>query len=555
MSAPFIVSARKYRPQRFDEVVGQEMTTQTLKNAIVNEHLAHSFLFCGPRGVGKTTIARILAKTINCKNLQPDHEACNSCDSCTSFNDNASFNIHELDAASKNSVDDIRALVEQVRYAPQNAKYKIFIIDEVHMLSSSAFNAFLKTLEEPPSYAKFILATTERHKILPTILSRCQIYDFKRISVQSIHHHLQAIADKEGIKAEPKALNIIAQKADGGLRDALSLFDRLVSLHDQSITYQDVIQNLNILDYDNYFEIAQKILDENHTDLFLILDNLLQRGFEVEVIVHGLAEHMRNLLIAKKDQTLGILDFSDDIIQKYLEQAKLFGDSTLLNHLQIVADTDAQFRSARNKRLIAELMLMKMCYINRMTTKSWTQVQEEKKNELTPSNSEGKVAPKDISPEPKKEPTEAKVAQKKLVSLEDIKATLSQSIQPEVAERKEYRPIGQPETAWKELLKKIENDPISYNTLCHYDPGIDQDPFVLYVENDLQFKLVSDLIPLLESTYYQHSGQYAQWRIEIDQTKAPEIKVMSKTDEFYKLSEKYPILESLRREFELDLYE
>ena len=379
MSEQFIVSARKYRPKRFDEVVGQELTTHTLKNAIQSEHLAHSFLFCGPRGVGKTTIARILAKTINCKNLQPDGEACNECDSCTSFSSNASFNIHELDAASNNSVDDIRQLVEQVMYPPQNARYKIFIIDEVHMLSSQAFNAFLKTLEEPPSYAKFILATTEKHKILPTILSRCQIYDFKRISVLDIQNHLQAIADKEGIDAELSALNVIAQKADGGLRDALSMFDRLTSLNENKLLYSSVIQNLNILDHDYYFKFVDLIKSNDTAGLVNGLHQVLGSGFELEAFIDGFSAHIRNLWMTLKPETLSLLEYNPEIIQKYKEQAALFSEAVYLNMLQIISDCEKSLPISRQKKLSVELMLLKLAYVQNIMNTSWMNLEVEKK--------------------------------------------------------------------------------------------------------------------------------------------------------------------------------
>jgi DNA polymerase-3 subunit gamma/tau len=379
MSEQFIVSARKYRPKRFDEVVGQELTTNTLKNAIQSEHLAHSFLFCGPRGVGKTTIARILAKTINCKNLQPDGEACNECDSCTSFSSNASFNIHELDAASNNSVDDIRQLVEQVMYPPQNARYKIFIIDEVHMLSSQAFNAFLKTLEEPPSYAKFILATTEKHKILPTILSRCQIYDFKRISVLDIQNHLQSIATKEGIDAESSALNVIAQKADGGLRDALSMFDRLTSLNDNKLLYSSVIQNLNILDHDYYFKFVDLIKANDTAGLVSGLHEVLGSGFELDAFIDGFSAHVRNLWMTLKPETLSLLEYNPEIIQKYKTQAALFSEAVYLNMLQIISDCEKSLPISRQKKLSVELMLLKLAYVQNIMNTSWMNLEVEKK--------------------------------------------------------------------------------------------------------------------------------------------------------------------------------
>lgn len=309
----YIVSARKYRPVKFEDVIGQEQVTITLKKALKSGQLAQSFLFCGPRGVGKTTCARILAKAINCENPNENLEPCNTCSSCSSFNANASFNIHELDAASNNSVDDIRNLVDQVRFAPQAGKYKVYIIDEVHMLSSAAFNAFLKTLEEPPSYAIFILATTEKHKIIPTILSRCQIYDFKRISNSNIIENLQQIAESEGIQAEEQALHIIAQKSDGGMRDALSLFDKIVSYAGNVLTYNDVITNLNILDYDYYFKITDQLLVEDSSGVLQTYDEILSRGFDGEVFIIGLSEHFRQLLVAKDAKSLHLLEASEDL--------------------------------------------------------------------------------------------------------------------------------------------------------------------------------------------------------------------------------------------------
>jgi len=304
----FIVSARKYRPQTFDTVVGQDHITTTLKNAIKNRQLAHAFLFCGPRGVGKTTCARILAKTINCENLQPDGEACNECRSCVSFNEGTSLNIHELDAASNNSVDDIRSLVEQVRFTPQAGSYKVYIIDEVHMLSSSAFNAFLKTLEEPPPYAIFILATTEKHKILPTILSRCQIFDFKRITINDTVQHLAGIAKKEGIKAEPAALQVIAQKSEGCMRDALSILDKIVSFTNAEVTYLHTLEHLNILDADYYFRMIDCMIAQDLAGAMLLFDDINKKGFDEELVLNGFAEFLRNLLICKDERIAGLLD-------------------------------------------------------------------------------------------------------------------------------------------------------------------------------------------------------------------------------------------------------
>ncbi len=361
----FIVSARKYRPATFDTVVGQAPITTTLKNAIRNNHLAQAFLFCGPRGVGKTTCARILAKTINCFNISSSTEACDECESCVSFNNGSSLNILELDAASNNSVDDIRGLVEKVRIAPnQGIKKKIYIIDEVHMLSQSAFNAFLKTLEEPPSYAIFILATTEKHKILPTILSRCQIFDFSRIQVEDIARHLAFVAEKENIEAEPDALHIIAQKSDGALRDSLSMFDQMVSFAGNKITYKAVIDNLNILDYDYYFKAVDALLEFNIPSTLLLFNEILNNGFDGNNFINGLGEHCRNLLVCKDNATIELLEVSNNIKEKYKEQASKSVVPFLLNTLNIINQCDVQYKMANNQRLHVELALLKLCNIN-----------------------------------------------------------------------------------------------------------------------------------------------------------------------------------------------
>jgi len=357
----FVVSARKYRPANFKSVVGQQHITTTLKNAIKNNHLAQAFLFCGPRGVGKTTCARILAKTINCENLTADFEACNECDSCKAFNQNASFNVHELDAASNNSVDDIRNLVEQVRYAPQKGNYKIYIIDEVHMLSTQAFNAFLKTLEEPPKYAIFILATTEKHKIIPTILSRCQIFDFNRIQIKDIAEHLKYIASEETIEYEEEALRLIATKADGALRDALSIFDLIVTYSaGNKLTYTETIDNLHILDYDYYFKVTDALLNESIGETLLIFDEILKKGFDGHNFIVGLSEHFRNLMVCKDPATVKLLQVSESAQERYVQQSAASSLSFILSALNVCNQCDINYKSSKSQRLHVELALMKL---------------------------------------------------------------------------------------------------------------------------------------------------------------------------------------------------
>ena len=360
----YIVSARKYRPATFDMVVGQRALTTTLKNAIATNKLAHAYLFCGPRGVGKTTCARIFAKTINCLHPTADGEACNECESCLAFNEQRSYNIHELDAASNNSVDDIRSLIEQVRIPPQIGKYKVYIIDEVHMLSSQAFNAFLKTLEEPPRHAIFILATTEKHKILPTILSRCQIYDFSRISVTDTIEHLQYVAQKENIPVEPEALTVIAQKADGGMRDALSIFDQVTSFSNGNITYKNVIENLNVLDYEYYFKLTSYFLENKVPESMLLLNEVLRKGFDGNHFITGLAEHFRDLLVSRDAATIQLLEVGASIRDRYQAQAQLCAPKFLYKAMKLCNDCDLNYRQSKNKRLLVELTLIQLCQLN-----------------------------------------------------------------------------------------------------------------------------------------------------------------------------------------------
>lgn len=359
----FIVSARKYRPDSFDTVVAQSSITNTLKNAIKSNQLAHAYLFCGPRGIGKTTCARIFAKTINCTNLTPETEACNECESCKAFNSSRSFNIHELDAASNNSVDDIRNLTDQVRVPPQMGKYSVYIIDEVHMLSQQAFNAFLKTLEEPPKHAIFILATTEKHKIIPTILSRCQIFDFNRIKVDDIAAHLEFVAKSEGVEVESEGLNIIAQKADGAMRDALSIFDQIVSFSGKKVTYHDVITNLNVLDYDYYFRLVDQFLKNEVAETLLTFNDILNHGFEGHHFITGLSNHLRDLLVCKDAVTVQLLEVGGEIKERYKAQAAACENLFLLEALQISNECDLQYKTSQNKRLLIELALIRIAQL------------------------------------------------------------------------------------------------------------------------------------------------------------------------------------------------
>lgn len=399
----YIVSARKYRPVTFDTVIGQDSITRTLKNAIRLQHLAHAYLFCGPRGVGKTTCARIFAKTINCSNLTPETEACNECESCRSFNESRSFNIHELDAASNNSVEDIRNLIDQIRIPPQIGKYSIYIIDEVHMLSAAAFNSFLKTLEEPPRHAIFILATTEKHKIIPTILSRCQIFDFSRIKVEHIVSYLAKIAKKEGIQSEPDALTIIAQKADGAMRDSLSIFDQIVSYAGNNLTYKQVIENLNVLDYDYYFRLTDLFLRSDYTKSLLIFNEILEKGFDPQNFISGLAGHFRDLLMCRTESTLSLLEVGAGIREKYRLQASECAPEFLFQALQICTSADLNFRFARNQRLHVELSLL---HLSRLAGMPWELPAKysERQTAATPATAGGEK--KNLSPEKGETPTE-----------------------------------------------------------------------------------------------------------------------------------------------------
>ncbi|MBQ3635532.1 MAG: DNA polymerase III subunit gamma/tau [Bacteroidales bacterium] len=366
----YVVSARKYRPATFASVVGQASVTQTLKNAVREQRIAHSYLFCGPRGVGKTTCSRIFAKTVNCSNLTADFEPCNECESCKAFNENRSLNIHELDAASNNSVDDIREVTDSVQFPPQVGRYSVYIIDEVHMLSQQAFNAFLKTLEEPPSYAIFILATTEKHKILPTIISRCQVFDFKRITVPDVADHLKYVAKSEGITAEDDALEVIAQKADGAMRDALSIFDQIVAFSGSEVTYRKVVENLNILDYDVFFEAVDNINNHDYIKSLLQFDDVLRRGFDALNFLSGLSHHLRNLLVAQSPEAVRLLDVGEKTAGRYTQQAGAMTSARILQLIEALSDSEAGYRLARDKRQHVEFALLKACMLGDEKKKS-----------------------------------------------------------------------------------------------------------------------------------------------------------------------------------------
>lgn len=436
----YIVSARKYRPSTFKSVVGQDALTTTLKNAIASNKLAHAYLFCGPRGVGKTTCARIFAKTINCLDLTDDHEACNACESCVAFNEQRSYNIHELDAASNNSVDDIRTLIDQVRIPPQIGNYKVYIIDEVHMLSQSAFNSFLKTLEEPPAHAIFILATTEKHKIIPTILSRCQVYDFNRINITDIVNHLQYVAQEENVTVETEALNIIAQKADGGMRDALSIFDQSVSFTGGNITYQSVIENLNVLDYEYYFRITDAVLEGNIADALLTLNEILNHGFEGQHVITGLATHFRDLLISKVPRAAMLLEVGDSIKKRYIETAQKSSINFLYKAIDIANEADLNYRLSNNKRLLLELALIKLSQLQDPQTVNNTPA-EKKTSEIKPIT-----------------PSEQKAISHKTQQVKQEQPKSQQNVKPAKTEHKQV-PQNAPQPVKKTVTEQAPTQP------------------------------------------------------------------------------------------------
>jgi DNA polymerase-3 subunit gamma/tau len=554
----FIVSARKYRPATFDTVVGQTSITSTLKNAIKNQHLAQAFLFCGPRGVGKTTCARILAKTINCMNLGENLEACNECESCLSFNKSASFNIHELDAASNNSVDDIRTLVEQVRIPPQVGKFKIYIIDEVHMLSPQAFNAFLKTLEEPPDYAKFILATTEKHKIIPTILSRCQIYDFKRITIDDIAKHLAFVAGEEDISFEPDALHIIAQKADGALRDALSIFDQIVTFGGNNITYKNVIENLNVLDYGYYFKITDAIIQHDIKDTLLIINNIFDNGFDGQHFLIGFGEHLRNLLVTKDKETLKLLEVGVEIKKRYFEQSNESPVSFLLKALDINNKCDINYKNSNNKKLHIELALLQMCSLNatnELKEAEFQRISNLEKGKESPSPQ--KV--KDISQEEKTEKKESakKPASKTSHRTISIKTGVKE-VKKDEEEDLSNKPVDefsqqQLEEAWEKLADKNKNSGNLFSALSKRTPQL-KNGFVIeqMVDNKILENIISEnKIDLLGFVRKELNNYQIQIEVVINENPSND-KPYTPEDKFNFMAKKNPEIINLKDQ--LDLY-
>ena len=568
----YIVSARKYRPTTFESVVGQQALTQTLRNAIRTNHLAHAYLFCGPRGVGKTTCARIFAKTINCLAPTSEHDACNQCESCVAFNEQRSFNIHELDAASNNSVEDIRSLIDQVRIPPQIGKYSVYIIDEVHMLSQGAFNALLKTLEEPPSYAIFILATTEKHKVLPTILSRCQVYDFSRITVADTIHHLQYVAQKEGVNASEEALNVVAQKADGGMRDALSIFDQLVSFCGTTISYEQAIEVLNVLDTDYYFRLVDAALTQNVSAALLLLNEVLVKGFDAGHFVTGFAQHLRDVLVSKDAATTQLLETSDAIRQRYQEQAKHCNAKWLFNALDIMNTCDIQYRTAKNKRLTVELALVKLCRL--MEPVEVPVAQPVQKPAPTPaakpaaapaaapvSAPQPAPAPKAAAPTPPSPPKPMMGAMPSLGNLGKMGAVSQPAAQPTTAaapaeQEKRNNPftIDQLRSAWVGQVKNFEKEERFKNMLTTYELVQDTDTlFHITVDNQLQKKEFAKFgKQLMENIRQVLQNDMIQLRVDVAEYVATQV-AYTATEKYKLLAQQNPHLEDLRQRMNLQL--
>lgn len=582
----YIVSARKYRPSTFKSVVGQKSLTTTLKNAIQTNKLAHAYLFCGPRGVGKTSCARIFAKTINCLNLTANGDACNECESCMAFNEQRSYTIHELDAASNNSVDDIRSLIEQVRIPPAIGKYKVFIIDEVHMLSTAAFNAFLKTLEEPPHHALFILATTEKHKVLPTILSRCQIYDFARISIADMVEHLEYVASCEGVTAEPEALNVIAQKADGGMRDALSIFDQVASYSGNNVTYRSVIDNLNVLDYEYYFRLTDAILSGNVRSAILTLNEILSKGFEGQNIITGLSSHFRDLLVCRDAATLVLFEVGASIRERYKEMAKRCPEALLYKAIELANTCDLNYRASRNKRLLLELTLIQLCQLTIALTEG-----DKKKNlieplpaqpgQQTPASGQSPVAvqaqagaskvittqmPAGIPPnvQQMQEASSAKPHAKQTrppmgMSLKEIgKEKKSNETTGEAPERITVlsTPFDEKSliTFWDMFLESVEKKVYLKNTMINCKPVLQEDfHFEVAVHNPgQQNELAESSIDILSFLRAKLKNTQVQMRVRIVETNEKHL-AYTATERYEHLLTQNPVIARLKEEFNLRL--
>jgi len=597
----FVVSALKYRPATFRSVVGQESLTTTLRNAIKSNKLAHAYLFCGPRGVGKTTCARIFAKTINCEHLSEDFEACNECESCKTFNEQRSYNIHELDAASNNGVDDIRSLTDQVRIPPQIGRYSVYIIDEVHMLSQGAFNAFLKTLEEPPAHAIFILATTEKHKIIPTILSRCQIYDFNRISITDTVNHLKYVASLEDVTIEESALNIIAQKSDGGMRDALSIFDQLVSFSGNQITYQNVIENLNVLDYEYYFRLVNAFLNGNVAESLLLFNEVLNKGFEAQHFITGLSSHLRDVLVSKDAATLQLLEVGADIGERFRQQATACSVEFIFDALKISNDCDLNYRISKNKRLLVELALIRICQLTTDKKKVLTvektplkplEVSETvvaKQAEIPKPPATGlPVQPQQPLPSVQPEPTGSaakiplavsadtpaqstvtakrtgdvvagKINRPPSISISSIKAEKSAENQPDDASGiEEGVNSDEPFTeealidTWKSFANQFEKDQVTRGFLLNHLPTTGDDNSIkLLLDNKFQEKEISQIHAL---EYLRKALHNNSLRFQIDIIPEGEQKVYLSPQEIYKkMAETNPALALLRKNLEMEI--
>ncbi len=588
----FIVSARKYRPQNFSTVIGQSHITTTLKNAIKNNQLAHAFLFCGPRGVGKTTCARILAKTINCENRTVDNEACNTCNSCVSFDSGTSLNIHELDAASNNSVEDIRTLVEQVRFAPQAGKYKVYIVDEVHMLSLAAFNAFLKTLEEPPPYAIFILATTEKHKIIPTILSRCQIFDFKRITNNDTIEHLQGICDKEKIKAEKAALHIIAQKSEGCLRDALSILDKIVSFSNGELSYSNTLEHLNILDEDYYFKMLNYMQQQHLSDAILLYDEINRKGFEGDTLLEGYSEFIRNILVSKDAKAAILLEVADDFKQKYLQAAQQISTGWLIAALNLLNEAEINYKQARNKRLHVELAIIKLCYLlqaieivneeGAISKKkiveiarpvSFKSIQIIKVKESEQIGSSGAIVKKNTkakliveAPDLATEKIVVKPIisvtaepKKSLGSLDTIRKNLSiqnKKIGNEVKELTEE----ELRICWDKFIEKLQLKK-NHSAVTNFKMAelkiVDNNSVEIITDNNIQQKFIeqerADLVDDLQQHFFNRQLTYTVIIIEKGGTDEMARKPLGSREQYQKIIESYPLVKELKDRLRLEL--